>query len=185
MEKKRTLRSLLSLIFILLCTASLTFPALAEEGSVTRSFSTENPAPNEEFDVTLTISGLRAAGIVESIPEGFTYVETEYPGDGRVDVSGQDLVFSVLDDGKIVYRVKAPASGNGTFEGRWNDILNRKEGAILASGVSVDPDSKAAENQEAEAEKSPMGVFQGISGVLAAVLVVTIYGRRGKSKRRQ
>ncbi len=185
MEKKRTLRSLLTLIFILLCTAPLTFPALAEESSVTRSFSTENPAPDEEFDVTLTISGLRAAGIVESIPEGFTYIETEYPGDGRVDVSGKDLVFSVLDDGKIVYRIKAPASGSGTFKGRWNDILNQKEGTILASEVSVDPDSKAAGDQEAEAEKSPAGIFPVISGVLAAVFAVAGNGRRGKSKRRK
>lgn len=182
MEKKRTLRSLLSLIFILLCTAALTVPALAEESSVTRSFSTENPAPNEEFDVTLTISGLRAAGIVESIPEGFIYVETEYPVDGRVDVSGQNLVFSVLDDGKIVYRVKAPASGSGTFEGQWNDILNRKEGTIQASEVSIDPDSKAAEAQEAKTEKSPAGIFPGISGVLAAVFVVAVYGKRGKKR---
>lgn len=178
MEKKRTLRSLLSLIFIILFIASFTVPALAEESGVTRSFSTENPAPNEELDVTLTISGLRAAGIVESIPEGFTYVETEYPGDGRVDVSGQNLVFSVLDDGKIVYRVKAPASGSGTFEGRWNDILNGKEGTIQAAEVSVDPDSKAAEEQEAEAEKSPAGIFPVISGVLAATFVVATYGRR-------
>ncbi|WP_440954468.1 hypothetical protein ACSAZK_12655 [Methanosarcina sp. Mfa9] len=155
---------------------------MAEESGVTRSFSTENPAPNEEFDVTLTISGLKAAGIVESIPEGFTYVETEYPGDGRVDVSGQNLVFSVLDDGEIVYRVKAPASGSGTFEGRWNDILNQEEGTIRAAEVSVDPDSKAAEDQKAEAEKSPAGILPGITGVLAAVFVVVRNGRRGKKR---
>ncbi len=182
MENKRTLRSLLSLIFIILFIASFTVPALAEESDVTRSFSTEKPAPNEEFDVTLTISGLRAAGIVENIPDGFTYIETEFPGDGRVDVSGQNLVFSVLDDGKIVYRVKAPASGSGTFEGRWNDILNQEEGTIQASEVSVDPDSKAAKAQEAEAEKSPAGILPVITGVLAAVLVVARNGKRGKKR---
>ncbi|WP_255335711.1 hypothetical protein [Methanosarcina sp. KYL-1] len=156
----------------------LTSPAAAEDSSITRSFSKENPAPNEEFEVILTISGLRAAGIVESIPEGFTYVSTSYPADGRVSVSGQNLVFSVLDDRKIVYRVKAPVSGSGNFEGQWNDILNQKKGTIQASEVSVDPDSKAAEEQEAETEKSPAGIFPVISGVMAAALAVSAYGKR-------
>ena len=97
-------------------------PVMAEELSVIRSFSTTSPSSNSEFDVMLTISNLNIGGIVETLPDGFTYVSTTHPSD-QVSISGQKIAFAVINDRKITYKAKAPSSGEGTFTGKWVDLL--------------------------------------------------------------
>ncbi|MDD3042029.1 MAG: hypothetical protein PHV51_00920 [Methanosarcinaceae archaeon] len=178
-QKRSILRILSFLLIAITCTIPLAEPVFAEEAGILRSFSTENPGPGEEFDVILVVSGLEAAGIVENIPEGFAYVETLYPGEAQVNASGQNLVFSVLDDEKIVYRIKAPEEGSGTFEGKWKDFLNGAEGTIQTSGVKVDPGASAAEagpdsaeprssGEGPNPETSPLGIEILLMGGLAA-----------------
>lgn len=182
MKRKRTFIRLLPIFLIIITgTVILTGPAFAEENGIKRSFSTASPAPNENFEVTLTVSGLRAAGVMESLPEGFVYVSTVYPEGKQASVSGQNLIYSVLDEKKIVYLVKAPASGSGTFEGKWNDVLNQKEGITRASEISVSKNSEPAKKQGEGAKKLPAGTAPGILGALAAVFAI----RRSQNKQQK
>jgi len=75
-------------------------------------------------------------GIVETIPEGFTFVSTTHPSN-QTYVSGQKVVFVVLNETSIRYEVRAPSQGSGTFSGTWYDALGEKEGIIKSMSVSV------------------------------------------------
>ena len=90
------------------------------EVEVTR-FSPTATAPDAEFDVTLRIGGELplVVGIVETIPEGFSFVSTTHP----YKVSGQRVAFAGINEMEIKYTVKAPSSGKGTFKGEWVDLL--------------------------------------------------------------
>ena len=104
--------------------------------AVTRTLSTNTPAPGSTFHVFINISGLRVGGIVETIPEGFTFVSTTHPSN-QTYVSGQKVVFVVLNETSIRYEVRAPSQGTGTFSGTWYDALSEKEGIIKSMSVSV------------------------------------------------
>ena len=108
---------------------------------VRRSVSTNTPAPGAEFDVMLTISGLQSddsvvCGIVETIPEGFEYVKSEYPSD-QISVSGQRIAFAVINVTTIRYTVKSPSSGSGMIKGEWINLLNETDGKITDTGITV------------------------------------------------
>ena len=104
--------------------------------AVTCTLSTNTPAPGSTFHVFINISGLRVGGIVETIPEGFTFVSTTHPSN-QTYVSGQKVVFVVLNETSIRYEVRAPSQGTGTFSGTWYDALSEKEGIIKSMSVSV------------------------------------------------
>ncbi|MDD4749137.1 MAG: hypothetical protein PHD26_04280 [Methanosarcinaceae archaeon] len=196
-RKKSFLGVITFLLIAIFCLLALGAPAFAEEGKkgsekpeagIVRSFSTENPAPGEEFTVSLEVSGLKAAGVVETLPEGFVYIESLSPGEAQVNVSGQNLVFSVLDDEKITYKVKAPASGKGIFEGEWKDFLNGAEGRVQPSELKVKPRAKPSKTGLASekapvSEKSPFGSESLLFGGLAA-LKARSRAQKKKNKRR-
>jgi len=133
MEKRGKMRCKILTLLLFLATAAFlagTVTAVPGTDGVTRS-APADPVPGAEFDVKLTISGERplVVGIVETIPEGFDFVSTSHPPD-QYDVSGQKIVFAVINETEILYRVKASSSGLGTFTGTWIDMLSQKEGAI-------------------------------------------------------
>ncbi len=133
MEKRGKMRLKISTLLLFLATAAFlagTVTAVPGTDGVTRSVPAD-PIPGAEFDVKLTISGERplVVGIVETIPEGFDFVSTSHTPD-QYDVSGQKIVFAVVNETEILYRVKASSSGLGTFTGTWIDMLSQKEGAI-------------------------------------------------------
>lgn len=111
-----------ALLLVSACLFLWATPVMAEEINVTRSFSTTSPSPNSEFNVMLTISDLNIGGIVETLPEGFSYVSTMHPSN-QVSISGQKIAFAVINETEITYKVKAPSSGEGTFTGKWVDLL--------------------------------------------------------------
>jgi hypothetical protein len=127
---------ILTLLLFLATTALLAGTVTAVPGTdgVTRS-APADPVPGAEFDVKLTISGERppVVGIVETIPEGFDFVSTSHPP-GQYAVSGQKIVFAVINETEILYRVKASSSGVGSFTGTWVDMLSQKEGSIAGTG---------------------------------------------------
>jgi hypothetical protein len=84
---------------------------------------------DEEFIVTLDIIGEfpLVVGIVETIPEGF-----EFPNDDEdvsdfphfeIDRERRKISFAAIDERDIEYKVIAPSSGEGTFRGKWVDLL--------------------------------------------------------------
>ena len=126
--------------------AVLVSPVMAEEAEVVRSFSTTSPSPGDEFTVTLSISGIQIGGIVETIPDGFTF--PEHPSDyHHYEVSGQGIAFAVMDETtEIKYKVEAPSSDIGAFSGFWEDFLNKINGTVQ------DADSDEEEEEEEEEE---------------------------------
>lgn len=128
---------ILTLVIFLLAAAGA--PAAANGVNIARSAPVA-VAAGSEFEVTLSIAGLDAGGIVETIPAGFTYVGTTHPAD-ETRVSGQYVIFSVIGQTEIAYRVMAPSGGSGTFTGVWDDLTALTNGAVPATTVSVSGDS--------------------------------------------
>ncbi len=104
--------------------------------TVTRTPSTMNPTSGSTFDVTLSIAGLQIGGVVETIPDGFAFISTTHPSN-QTYVSGQKVVFTVVNETSIRYEVRAPSEGSGTFCGTWYDALNEMEGNVDSTSVSV------------------------------------------------
>jgi hypothetical protein len=99
-------------------TVSAAVPATAD-----RSFGAAFAEPEGEVVVTIAAAGYGpAAQIVETIPEGFTYVSTDLPG-GATDTDGQSLTFVILGEDSFTYTVTAPAdTGVYAFSGSLTDI---------------------------------------------------------------
>ena len=110
--------------------------AKATDTAVTRTPSTTNPTPGSTFEVMLNIAGLQIGGVVETIPDGFAFISTTHPSN-QTYVSGQKVVFTVVNETSIRYEVRAPLEGSGTFDGTWYDALNEMEGNIDSTSVSV------------------------------------------------
>ena len=99
-------------------TVSAAVPAMAS-----RSFGAAFAEPEGEVVVTIAAAGYGpAAQIVETIPEGFTYVSTDLPG-GATGTDGQSVTFVILGEDSFTYTVTAPAdTGVYAFSGSLTDI---------------------------------------------------------------
>ena len=156
--------------------------ATATDTAVTRLLSATNPTPGSTFDVTLNITGLEIGSIVETIPDGFTVVSTMHPSN-QTYISGQKVVFAVVNETSIKYEVQAPLEGSGTFSGTWYDALNEKEGDIERTDVSV----KVAETptptpSPTPAPSPPVPGFEAVF-TLAGLITVTylfLLSKKGK-----
>ena len=85
-------------------TVSAAVPAMAS-----RSFGAAFAEPEGEVVVSIAVAGYGpAAQIVETIPDGFTYVSTDLPG-GATDTDGQSVTFVILGEDSFTYTVTAPA----------------------------------------------------------------------------
>lgn len=104
-----------------------------EVASVTRGIVPDVVEPDAKFEVTLSITYEElplVVGIVEAMPEGYSFVScpTKIPA-AQCQVSGDKVAFTVIckeDEAgisEITYKVKAPSTGRGTFEGEFVDLL--------------------------------------------------------------
>jgi hypothetical protein len=110
--------------------------ATATDTTITRTLSTTSPTSDSTFDVMLNIAWLQIGGVVETIPDGFAFISTTHPSN-QTYMSGQKVVFTVVNETSIRYEVRAPLEGSGTFDGTWYDALNEMEGNIDSTSVSV------------------------------------------------
>jgi|GEM_PF-2375418 len=110
-------------------------PVSAGDTSITRSMPSSVHS-SENFDIQLDISDLEVGGIVETLPEGFSYAGSSLPEE-RIETSGQNVIISVIGDESVTYKVKASSRGSGTFEGIWYDCLNEVEGTIEGSDIQI------------------------------------------------
>ena len=81
--------------------------------TVTRSINPDSvPAGGGVVTVTININGSYGIGsVVEKLPADFSYVsESVMPSDITVDVSGQDLTFSLVGESSFSYRVNTSTS---------------------------------------------------------------------------
>ena len=136
--------------------------------TITRTLSSMLPSPDSTFEVTLNITGLRIGGIVETIPVGFAFINTTHPSN-QTHVSGQKVVFVVLNETSIRYEVRAPSRGSGTFSGTWYDAMSEEEGDIESTHVSV----RMAEASPISVPAPPVPGFEVVYA-LAGLLVVAV-----------
>ena len=127
-----------------------------EVESVTR-YAPAGPGAGEEFVVKLTISGELplVVGIVETIPDEFSFVSTTHPAN-NYSVSGQKIAFAAIDVTSIQYTVMAPSSGKGTFTGKWIDMLSEKEESIGDTVVEVGGGGAGAIEEGVTATPTPV-----------------------------
>lgn len=118
-------------IFATLCVA----PVWAGGITVSRDIDSSSVPVGGEVLVTLSIDGMNAGGIVETIPEDFSFVETSCPAD-RYRVSGQKLIFAVIGESEITYRVRAETASSRAFTGTWNDAFSKEEGTIPPTTIN-------------------------------------------------
>ncbi len=105
--------------------------------SATRSFvaDTETVAASGDLEIQVEVSGLGGFGqVVETLPDGFTFVRVGDLSDTQVQVDGQEVTFTLLGDTTFHYTVTAPAtSGSYDFSG---SVLDSEKDAREVSGVS-------------------------------------------------
>jgi len=159
--------------------------ATATDTTITRTLSTSYPTSDSTFDVTLNIAGLRIAGIVETIPADFAFVSTTHPLN-QTYVSGQKVVFTVVNETSIRYEVRAPSEGSGTFGGTWYDALNETEGNIDSTSVSVSVAETPTLPSSPTPTSTPSPPVPGFEAVfaLAGLLVVAVAFAQKKRKRK-
>ena len=152
-------------------------------------------APSAEFEVLLRIEGEPplVVGIVETIPEGFSFVSTNCK---HFNISGQKVAFAAINVTEIRYKVKAPSSGEGTFSGSWIDFLSEKEGNIANTTVIIkgitptiaSPSPLPTASPTPTPTSTPTPTPQGFEAffAIASVLLLSLFslGRGGKGRRR-
>jgi hypothetical protein len=134
--------SLCALALVFACVLLSILPGQALAAGTDSSFTVERTlqssvAPGSELEVQLNISGFETGGIVETLPEGFIYLNSSLP-ETQVRAKGQHVIFALLEEDKVSYRVKTPASGDGIFSGEWEEVIEQKKGKVQGnSGVVV------------------------------------------------
>ena len=140
-------------------TVSAAVPATAS-----RSFAAGFVEPEGEIAVTIAAAGYGpAAQIVETLPEGFTYVSTDLPG-GATNTAGQSVTFVILGEDSFTYTVTAPAdTGVYAFSGTLSDIDQTEIEIGGAADLHVgNPGIEITDNGVREInENTPFGVRIG------------------------
>ena len=122
---------------LLLCILVFLLAAPAAAGSVARTITPQEGG----LDITLTVTGIPVGGIVETLPDGCTWMETDHPAD-RTRVSGGKVAFAIIGEETINYRARGPQDAAEAFTGTWEDLLTGESGTVGAGGAS-DPGSGA------------------------------------------
>ena len=80
-------------------------------------------APGGQVVVTIAAADYgQAGGVTETLPAGFVYVSSSL-GDAQVQVTGQEVRFTLQGDASFTYTVKASSDGGSTY-----DFLRYAEG---------------------------------------------------------
>ncbi len=156
----------------------------AEAPAATRTLSTTSPVPDSTFEVMLDLSGFQIGGVVETIPEGFTFSSTTHPSN-RTYRSGQKVVFVVINETSLKYDVRAPSEGRGTLSGTWYDALNGTTGDIERTDVSVriaetPTPSPLSKQKQTPAPSPPTPGYKAVFALtgLFTVAYMILFGRR-------
>jgi PGF-pre-PGF domain-containing protein len=149
-------------ISIVLISGIIIFPASADNFSIIRDVSETHAIAGNEIEVVLSFSGMEAGGIVETIPQGWSFAGTDYPDDQYL-VDGENITFSVLRDSEIVYCVNAGQKG-GTFSGIWEDVLNRTKGTIPDTLVYVGGSDNGGSNDGGDDDHTDLAMMSQESG---------------------
>ena len=175
-------RGLVPICCIFILAALCVVPAWASDATVFREVDRSSVPVGGEVLVTLSIDDLGVGGVVETIPEGFAFLTTSHP-EGRYSVSGQRLMFALIDEREITYQVRAETTGSWTFAGRWIDAVDKTEGAISPTAVTVGSGAAAAApavTGQAPGAASAGGAPWAIVALAAAAIAAGAYAARKK-----
>ena len=135
-----------------------------------RSLSPESVEPGGEVEVTITATGYGTLGgqVVETLPDGFSYVGSDLDEEA-VAVVGQAVTFTLLGTGPITFTYTVTASseeGTYSFSGvlRNEDSQEQPVGSASTIAVTTDPapEFPATETGERSVlESAPESAFVG------------------------
>ena len=138
----------------LLAMLILSPPVLCDTG-VDRTISEVAP---DEFDVTLTINNITICGIVETLPDGGTYLGTTHPAD------------QMTDETSVTYQVRSSTSWHpDDITGIWIDLLSDESGMVGGGEIEV-PANKPAQTTPTEHDTPGFVAASLILMVLAAYM---------------
>jgi hypothetical protein len=169
MRKKMISAKFLCLIATVMLAAVITVPVLASPATAIRTLPA-SVASAAEFDVAIETSGCGAFGqVIETLPDGFTYVSCT-PGDIGVEQVGHTIKFTFLGSASFTYRAKAPTietTTTYTFHGVVKDednieypIEDDNITVLVASGARTLPASVASGAElDVTIEASNCGAF--------------------------
>lgn len=162
-------------------------PAMAENVTVSREIDPSPASVGDEVQVHLSVDGMNTGGIVETIPDGCTFLSTTYPAE-KYRVSGNTVLFSVIDSREITYLMQAQKEGTWIFAGTWDDTFNKTDGTIPESRLTVGKGSGMssqipAENGTAAPSNTTAGLGTPLQiGILTLALVIAgTWYRRSRS----
>jgi len=119
------------------------------------------------LDVTLVVTGIPVGGIVETIPDGCTWMGTDHPDD-RTRVSGQNVAFAVIGEETIRYRVQGSPEAGEKIAGTWEDLQTGESGV-----VGSDEPGTSGQAAQTAAPSTP-----GFEWVAALAALAVAYRRR-------
>lgn len=126
-------------VLLVILVFALAGPAAA--GGVSRTVVPLPDGSGNGLKVTLAVTGIPVGGIVETLPDGCVWKETDHPAD-RTRLSGGKAAFAVIGEETIRYRVQGPQEAAGVFTGTWEDLLTGESGTVGAAGTHGPESSK-------------------------------------------
>ena len=97
-------------------------PTAAQQVGASRSFDLATVAPSGEVEVTVDVMGpVGFADVVETLPDGFSYVANSGKSDNTISVAddGQDVTFTFNGETSFTYEVTASSvEGRHGFDGK-------------------------------------------------------------------
>ena len=160
---------LIKKIALILFGVTLLLPGIVTGVTVTRTFTGDGNTGM----VTLTFQDFNTGGVIERLPPGVTYLGSNLP-DERVLYSGNDLIFAVIQDAEIQYRIAIPDSRPPSISGQWEDIAQNQKGQVSSAST------QGSGNTEATAHTTGIGIEIVIFGLLGAVSLLIPIIRRSE-----
>ncbi|WP_445475217.1 hypothetical protein ACT9XH_00275 [Methanococcoides methylutens] len=197
-------RSIMYLALLILAGSVFSPVALAMDESIMEITRTvpSNLSSGEGVEITLEIAGETPfmVGIVEIIPEGFSFPEDDSDVSDarhfRVDRNSGKIAFSVNDEDEVTYTVIPSGSEGNAFEGYWVDMLYQtqelnegKERWMPVTDPTADPTVLSAsagdtyvseESDHASTSKAPgFGLSVALMAIIGCLFIFRRYNSVG------
>ena len=103
--------------------------------SASRSLDSESVTAGENVVVEITVTGATQAVVTETLPSGFTYLESSLP-DGQVRPIGRDYHFVLADSADNPFTYTVTVSEAGTISGKL--VVDRVDYPLDDSSVTIE-----------------------------------------------
>jgi hypothetical protein len=165
--------------------ATIGFASCSEITDVERHLPSDF-SKGEMAEITLEVTGESPfmLGIVETIPEGFTFPDTDSEvsdaNSFKVDRDAGKISFSVSDSAEVTYYVISSGGADSAFEGYWVDMLYQTQ--ELNEGkerwVAVTDPNSASGGQNSATDSSgdsESGVESGVPGFTSFIASISLF----------